>query len=483
MQVWPVLGLVLLIALVLFLSEWAGRRGIIPLVLARKAVHLVAVSAIAIAPIFFQQPWWLDAIVAASTGLLFWAVARGRLAIDEARQRRSWGIALFPISFLLLHVLFGSLWPWLVVYPMLVLALADPAAALVGELTARRFYYLTGDRKSWHGSLTFFVVAAAVLLLLPGVLRHLHPGLAWPFISLQHALTVWAVLAVAAIATLAEALGSGGTDNLTVPLLTAWGMAAVVDSALQTQLWPAVALATAVALLAWWRKWLDAGGAATALLLGVLVWVAQGWQVALPLLLFFVSGSLLSRLGASAGPADAKQGRARDWQQVLANGGLAGLLMWLHTFFPSPAWVLAAWASVAVCLADTWSSEIGQRAGGRVVDILRWRAVPAGLSGGISWQGTLAGVAGATLLAVIAVPVLAIGWQQAAWLAVAGVAGMLLDSVLGSLLQAKYRQPDGSWSDRPARAGQQPDRGWRWMTNDAVNLLSNLIIVLAWLLW
>jgi uncharacterized membrane protein len=52
---------------------------------------------------------------------------------------------------------------------------------------------------------------------------------------------------------------------------------------------------------------------------------------------------------------------------------------------------------------------------------------------------------------------------------------MLLDSVLGSLFQAKYRDlVTGAFSDAPGE-GKEQVAGFGWMTNDLVNFLSILL--------
>lgn len=84
---------------------------------------------------------------------------------------------------------------------ILVLALADPAASLVGRAWGRRKV----GKGSLEGALAFFAVASVVLLLSPV------PGPAsWP----------WA-LGVAGLVTAVEVTPFGLDDNLTVPLATA----------------------------------------------------------------------------------------------------------------------------------------------------------------------------------------------------------------------------------------------------------------------
>ena len=72
---------------------------------------------------------------------------------------------------------------------------------------------------------------------------------------------------------------------------------------------------------------------------------------------------------------------------------------------------------------------MGKRAGGRVVDIIGFRTLTSGVSGGISWQGTLAGLLGAFLIALAASQM---GFGSFWITGIGGFAGMLADSLMGS---------------------------------------------------
>lgn len=247
--------------------------------------------------------------------------------------------------------------------------------------------------------------------------------------------------------------------------------------------WAGLLLGIAVAWLAYSRGWLSLSGAVAAALLGTIFWWQGGLWLSVALLFFFGSGTALGKLPRS-NRSDAKMGRPRDWIQVLANGGIAAVLLLFHAATGHESLLWASWLSLAVCNADTWSSETGQWAGGRVVDIVRWQQLPAGVSGGVSWQGTVGGAIGAGAIAGLAWLGTNESLSQILIIAVLGFSGMLLDSVLGSLVQVKYQMSGGGWSDQPGNfSAATPRRGWTWMTNDAVNWLSNLLLVVVYLLF
>lgn len=248
-------------------------------------------------------------------------------------------------------------------------------------------------------------------------------------------------------------------------------------------IWAGLLLGVMAGWLAYQKGWLSFSGAVAAALLGCIFWWLGGLWLSVGLLFFFVSGTALGKLPRS-NHSDAKMGRPRDWVQVLANGGIAAVLLLLHAATGHSSLLWAAWISLAVSNADTWSSEIGQWAGGKVIDILRWQQLTAGVSGGVSWQGTVGGAIGAGAIAGLAWLGTDESLSQILIIAFLGFSGMLFDSVLGSLAQAKYASPGGSWSDQPPFAmAKSPQRGWSWMTNDTVNWFSNLLLVTVYLLF
>lgn len=213
-------------------------------------------------------------------------------------------------------------------------------------------------------------------------------------------------------------------------------------------------------------KWLTRNGLIAALVVGGAVVAGTGWRGVVVLFAFFISGSALTQFSGGA------EG-ARTARQVLANGGVAAAAAALG-WWPVMAGALAAAA------ADTWATEIGSFSPSLPRLIMTFAPVPPGTSGGITPLGTAGGVAGAAALAGVALLVRPPGTPAAfTGLALAGVAGMAVDSALGSTVQAKYGcMTCGARSERAGAQCHGPMRllgGRAWIDNDVVNAAATLV--------
>lgn len=254
--------------------------------------------------------------------------------------------------------------------------------------------------------------------------------------------------------------------------------------------WMFAALASALIVgLALAARSLTRSGAAAAWLIGTVVFAALGAGGAAVLLVFFVSSSLVGRVVGKAQTVDAK-GEQRDAAQVFANGGAAMVGALVGLMDP----VLGLWllsASLASAAADTWATSWGSGSKAPPRLILGLRTVPPGTSGGISLRGTLGGVAGAAVVAVVGAWALRgelSVWPSVALFTTIGTAGMLLDSMLGATLQGRFRCPACQLPSerRVHRCGTptEPTGGIRWIDNDVVNALATtLTLGAAWLLY
>ncbi|MFB6152498.1 MAG: TIGR00297 family protein [Haloarculaceae archaeon] len=192
-------------------------------------------------------------------------------------------------------------------------------------------------------------------------------------------------------------------------------------------------------------------GMLTGVLLGLLTIVlgGNGWFVVL--ITFFGVGGLSTKFRYDAklerGIAEENEG-ARGSGNVLANS-MAGLAAVLGaaaspslTDLPAELFLFAFAGSIAAAMSDTLSSEIGGVFDGPRL-ITTFERVEPGTDGAVTWQGELAGLLGAGLIAGIGYGMFDISAVGAGVILAAGVVGMTVDSLLGATAEGWLLENEG----------------------------------------
>jgi len=249
-------------------------------------------------------------------------------------------------------------------------------------------------------------------------------------------------------------------------------------------LFVALLLSGLIVALAYWRQSLSPSGAFASLIVGFLIFGLGGWLWGILLAVFFISSSLLSHYKKDQKIQAAEKfdkGHKRDMGQVLANGGLGSFVAVCSLWVPSDRWFPLFIGIIATVTADTWATELGTLAKRPPRLITTGGVVEVGTSGGVSPLGTLVSLAGGLLIGFLAglfsndkslFIIALIG-------ALGGLVGSLFDSLLGATVQQIYYcdqcHKDTERLVHKCGHNTRPLRGWSWLSNDLVNLISSAV--------
>jgi uncharacterized protein (TIGR00297 family) len=401
----------------------------------------------------------------------------------HAARPESWGTVAMPLALIPVLAVTWSVDPsrlYILQAAFLILALADPLASWVGEAMGKQEWVPGATRL---GSATFagsaFVLGAGVLLV-AGTWEGLR--------------AVGGAVGVAVAATAVEAIGRSGWDNLFVVLAVLLVLVPLHEAEMSVWgLWLSIAAGAGFGGAARVAGALAPRGAVGGGLFAFSLVGVGGWAWALPGGVFFVLSSLLSAVRAPSEEGDGGEGTERTLPQVMANGGVAWLLLFVSAVLPPDLLSLRAGCyagflgALAAAAADTWATELGVQTAERPLSLRTATRVPAGESGAVSLGGTVAAALGAGSVAVVTVlpvdPPVQASWEALAAVVGAGLVGMGTDSLAGAFLQARYRDPaSGRLVETAVGRSASPVRGWRGINNETVNLLGTTAGALAALL-
>jgi phytol kinase len=300
----------------------------------RKVLHVGMGLVTLTFPWLFTEAWPVVCLAAiTSLGLL--AVRRLKPLHDSVGsvicgvERSTLGEIYFPLAVALLFVLALREPPaqraLLYCIPILILALADALAALIGIRFGRLHYQTVEGHKSTEGSFAFFSVAFLSTW--------------WPlqYGNVVDGERVWLIaLLLGFLAMLFEAIAWRGLDNLVLPLASFLLLKSYLHLEIR-ELLARVAITSALvafALFYRWRTTLAGSAILGAVLVGYLSWALGGWPWLLPPLLVFVTYKLWP-----TALSDARRAHTVHAVLCVSSGGLVWLFLsrfgdWPALLFP-----------------------------------------------------------------------------------------------------------------------------------------------------
>lgn len=205
---------------------------------------------------------------------------------------------------------------------------------------------------------------------------------------------------------------------------------------------------------------LSLSGIATAFLLGSLTWRAFGPPGFLLVAAYFVIGTAVTKLKMAQkealGVAEKRKGR-RGPGSVIGSSAAGCVCAMLSIYGVGGTAFLSLWqlgfvASFCTKLSDTVSSEIGKAYGKTTYLVTTFKVVPRGTEGAMSVEGTFAGLLASSVLAYVGCVMGEVNALEAVICVVASQIANLGESMIGAVLQDK--------------------EGFKWLNNDAVNVIN-----------
>lgn len=299
-------------------------------------------------------------------------------------------------------------------------------------------------------------------------------------LSFSYPLVWWQWLAIAFLSSALELVFGYGLDNIAVTLGTAGlAYAFVCFPAISDYLVP-ILLTPLFVGFAYKKKALTLFGVIAAVAVDLAISVSLGNFGFITLAAFFVGGIAADKFKKKhkkSKQSSEKSHECRRAIQVVSNALAAAIAALLFLVTSNKLFAVAFVAAMAEALADTVASGIGSSSA-RVYDIARFRRCEPGLSGGVSLSGTLSSLVASLLLSAVAICFGVLTPVESAIAAAAAFIGVMIDSILGSLIQAKYRcAVCGRIVERREHCDATATRisGISLVNNDAVNLISNII--------
>jgi len=203
-----------------------------------------------------------------------------------------------------------------------------------------------------------------------------------------------------------------------------------------------VALIGGILYFAYKKEKIDRSAVVATAMIGIIFLIAGGNRWIIPPFIFFVGGSLATHYKKEKKEKLNADQKIRTWKNVGANGGAATIFAMSYISTGDPIFFIGMIASVAVAMADTLATELGQVYGENPKFLLDFfhkesgRNTSVGDAGAVSKEGFLFALMGSAMISA-----LLIFWGYSMEIFVicllSGFIGCVADSLLGSTLEQK----------------------------------------------
>ena len=246
-----------------------------------------------------------------------------------------------------------------------------------------------------------------------------------------------------------------------------------------------IGFAMVVAFISIRLKFLTITGSIATFVMAGMLFGFGGIKWSVPILTFFILSSLLSKVRKKHNEEVElyfEKSGVRDHWQVMANGGLGVVCLLLYFYTSNELYYLMNIVSLAAVCADTWATEIGTYKRTNTYNILTFKPIEQGRSGGISITGTFGSFLGASVIALSGLFWIQIGFAEYFFVIILlGILGSFVDSIIGATIQHQLKcNVCEKITEKKLHCGKHTTfySGFTFINNDIVNFVSAVVAVL-----
>lgn len=354
------------------------------------------------------------------------------------------GILLYPITVFILILIYRN-HMYIAAAVWAIMGFGDGGAALFGTLFGKHKLFWNRE-KSWEGTISYIIFGGAGACFL---CWWTSLGKGAPPYSFIYSFII-APIIVTFISAILESYPTKLDDNITIPIIGSFLMYILYKIKFPIALAPlhndliiGIIISVIFGSIAFILKTVDIYGFLMGTFIGIVNYAFLGWKGFLVLASFFILGSIATKLGMESkkqrGLAEKKSG-ARGWTNAISKCSVGSSIA-LVSFFVLPEmnslFLVAFAAAYAAANADTLSSEIGQWLGSKAYSLTTFKQVKPGTEGAISLEGTLAGIAGALIIALISFYIGLITPGQILLVVIAAIISNIFESYMGIFFESE----------------------------------------------
>jgi len=346
-------------------------------------------------------------------------------------KNKNYGTLFYPIAYLILCLFW---WEKTFVFQLslCILTVSDSFASIIGNIFPNsKTFILWKDKKSINGTIamaisSFFLVGFGLLISTDFIQQN-------PFSNL-----LFISFFVALISTLSESISINGSDNFSIPIFSAISIDLAHKIVLENSIFQTIMWICFLGISCYFFSrisLLKKNGSITAFLMGIILFSIAKWQFLIPISIFFLTSSLLSKISLYFFNKNKKESN-RDLTQVLCNGitPLFFSILWFYT--SKELFFFSFLASISAVNSDTWATEIGSLSKKKPFNSINYfKKINKGESGGITLFGIIGAILGSIITSFFSIKDIKI----LILVSISGFLACYFDSILGSTLQGKFK--------------------------------------------